>query len=68
VVAHPSNYLGGRNWGGTEVEISPNKLSETHISIGKPDIVAHICDPRYVGGIGRKITVKASPGQNKTNC
>jgi hypothetical protein len=34
------------------------KVSKTLISSNKPKVVVSACNPSYVGGIGRRITVR----------
>jgi hypothetical protein len=45
----------------TEVDIcTPNFY---FFKNSNPDTVAHICNPSYAGGIGRRIVIQASSGQ-----
>jgi hypothetical protein len=44
------------------------KVSETPTSINKSDVVALICGPSYVGGIGRRTSVYIGLGKNVRPC
>jgi hypothetical protein len=57
------SYLGGGDQ--EELSLRPycKKVSETHISINKLDMVVCACGSSYVGGINRKIEVHVSSWQ-----
>jgi hypothetical protein len=53
--------LGGRDW----FKASPDKMLLTPhpITTNQLDVVVHICDSGYSGGIGRMITIPDHPRQ-----
>jgi hypothetical protein len=46
------------------IQASPREKFETPISINKPGMVAHTCDPSYSEGKGRRITSETLPENN----
>jgi hypothetical protein len=44
---------------------SQNTKQKDSILTSKPGVTAHTCNPSYIEGIGRKITLLGLPGQNE---
>jgi hypothetical protein len=60
-----TNCLGGREQEDCGLGQQGQKVSKTPISINKPSVVPHACDPSYEGGLGKKKIVEGW-SQSKT--